>query len=244
MKYYSACFSSTPARHSLHTLWSTEDNPKTINYWRILATAYKSTYWNKTRKISGKAVHGAAGTPKGSRSSVLSTDSSELSAAACHASGDGLMAMCIVAKDGLRTTHPMQGAWSSSQWNWTLCCQRHWQRSVTGQLESPEAIREKSSGGWDIGSILFLQHCVQMGAVNHYFICILRLYSLFIWDLLMTPNLEKPVLFLWPSPWKLTCISEIELRCTMRLFCFFTFVFLIFSPHSFNSLSNPSLSFT
>lgn len=76
-----------------------------------------------------------------------------------------------------------------------------------------------------------------MGVVNHYFICILSLYSLFFWDLLVSPNLEKPVLFLWPPPWKLSCISEIELRCTVRLFCFFTF-FLFSLP----ILSTPFLT--
>lgn len=146
-----------------------------------------------------------------------------------------------------------QAACRGKQWNWTLCCQRHGQRSATGQLEGPEAIREKQFGGWDIGFVLFLHHRVPAGLL----IFISDVFSVcahyFIWDLLITPNLEKPVLFLWSSPWKLTCISEMEtwtmslltnthLQHDEILLFIFTFVFLIFCLHSLNSLSNPSLS--
>lgn len=129
-------------------------------------------------------------------------------------------------------------------------------RSVTGQPESPEAIREKQSGGWDIGSILLLHHHVQAGLLtiisSAFSVCI----HYFIWDILITPNLEKKsVLLLWSPPWKLTYISKMELRWTISLLTsihlqhnetlllIFTFVF-IFSPHSFKSHSNPSLLFT
>lgn len=51
--------------------------------------------------------------------------------------------------------------YSKNQWNWTQFSKRHWERSVTTELESPEVARGKQLRSWDIGLNFFLYRCTQ-----------------------------------------------------------------------------------
>lgn len=125
-----------------------------------------------------------------------------------------------------------------NQWNRTQYCQRHW---VTGQLESPEVTTEKQFRGWDTRSILFLYHCAQVR--------LLFIISSVVWA---TVVLKSKLL--WSPPTKLSWLWSQDGQCLSMLtnahlqaqhhksLLFIFTIFLIFFPHSFYCLSNPSLS--
>lgn len=127
--------------------------------------------------------------------------------AACDASSHGLMATWIGAEVTLGTA-PARGA-GGNQWNRTLHGQTLTEVSPRTAGE-PWGNREKQSGSWDIGIILYLYHRVPAGLL----IIISSVFSVyihyFIWDLI-TPNLEKSVSLITTMKTYLYFWNEVEL---------------------------------